>query len=111
MWIQNSQSFFYARDISKEGGTDIKDSLLAKDVIWYCQKSYGYHFDNDDFFQDKNAMRPMFGDMKPDEIKKLVLWSKWKCYLSTWYYSYNWAESTISTHIFDFEKELSGNQL
>ena len=65
--------FFYAGDVSKEGGTDIKDSLLAKDVIWYCQKSYGYHFDNDDFFQDKNAMRPIFGDMKPDEIKELVL--------------------------------------
>ena len=65
-----SNNFVYAGDVSKEGGTDIKDSLLAKDVIWYCQKSYSYHFDNDDFFQDKNAMRPMFGDMNPDEIKK-----------------------------------------
>ena len=29
--------FVYSRDVSKEGRTDIKDSLLAKDVIWYCQ--------------------------------------------------------------------------
>lgn len=30
--------FVYASDFSKEGGTDIKDSLLSKDVIFFCKK-------------------------------------------------------------------------
>ena len=61
----------YAGDTSSEGGTDMKDIMMRKDIILFCRTVYGDYLDDNEFFAEDVLMTPMFGDFEPSFIKSL----------------------------------------